>query len=71
MKTCIRYVLLKNDQPIKFVQTDWIEHSLRFTMNKREMFSFMCGYCTALGNEYSFDDYSTERYPNQLAIQFV
>lgn len=71
MKTCIRYVLLKDDKPVTFIQTDWMIHSMRFTQNKREMFSFMCGYCTALGKDYSFDDYSEERYPDQLTLLLV
>lgn len=61
-KTVSRFVLLKNERPVKIYQTEWFKHSASFSMNKRDLYSFMCGVCTALGSEYSFDDY----YPDDV-----
>ena len=61
-KTCTTFVLLKNDVPVNLYQTEWFKYSRSFSMNRRDMFSFMCGLCTGMGNTYSFDNYNPKHH---------
>ena len=57
-RTCTACVLLKDGKPIRIVQTEWLLHCRSFSMSRTELFSYMHGYCDAMGDMYTFDDYT-------------
>jgi hypothetical protein len=69
VKTCTVFVLLKNDVPVNLYQTEWFKYSRSFSMNRRDMFTFMCGLCTGLGDEYTFNTYNPNHHSTVSTIE--